>query len=282
MNSKLNEQLSEPGDVQHKQQNSLKSQIAPLPNQLTNSSLVSESSPSISSKNEQKNASQSTTKAPNQVSSSSKEPGNCSKDASNCPSVGSSLNSTFSALSTSNSQQDGKHSKENTGDRLTNGHADAAEERCDLFPGLVFDLKELFRLSVSFTRENENKAFYPSYDDRNYLYALNYQIKLGPFNEEKAPQLGALDFVGKDRRLAWKALADLSRTAAMKQFICELNRICPSFKPFVEAHNQEKVERERLLREEQERKRIEEETRLKEEEEERSRKAESDRKEKQR
>lgn len=137
-------------------------------------------------------------------------------------------------------------------------------------------------MSVKFTRENENKAFYPSYDDRNLLYALNYQIRLGAFNEEKAPQLGALDFVGKDRRLAWKALGDLSRSAAMKQFISELNRICPSFKPFIEAHNQEKVERERLLREEEERRRIEEEKRLKEEEEERARKAEAERKEKQR
>lgn len=47
---------------------------------------------------------------------------------------------------------------------------------------------------------NENKAFHPTYDQRNLFYALHLQIKHGPFIEEKAPQLGVLDFIGKDRR----------------------------------------------------------------------------------
>lgn len=51
-----------------------------------------------------------------------------------------------------------------------------------------------------FLIDNESKAFYPSYDQRNTLVAYSLQEKYGKFNSEKAIPLGALDFVGHDRR----------------------------------------------------------------------------------
>ena len=48
--------------------------------------------------------------------------------------------------------------------------------------------------------ENESKAFHPSYDQRNAFVAYSLQEKHGKFNPEKARPLGALDFVGHDRR----------------------------------------------------------------------------------
>lgn len=71
----------------------------------------------------------------------------------------------------------------------------------------------------------------------------------------------------------------MTKEEAMKQFICELNRICPTFKPFIEAHNQEKVEREKILREEEEKRKKLEEEKLKELEEERTKQDELDKKE---
>lgn len=56
----------------------------------------------------------------------------------------------------------------------------------------------------TFFLENESKAFHPSYDQRNSLVALSLQEKHGKFNSDKARPLGALDFIGHDRRLAVK------------------------------------------------------------------------------
>jgi len=50
------------------------------------------------------------------------------------------------------------------------------------------------------TLENESKAFHPSYDQRNAFVAFSLQEKFGKFNADKARPLGALDFVGHDRR----------------------------------------------------------------------------------
>lgn len=88
------------------------------------------------------------------------------------------------------------------------------------------------------------KAFSPTYENRNKLAALTLQSKHGPMLSEKEPQLGAFDFVGRDRRQAWHDLGSLSREEAMKQFIDMLNNLCPLFLPFVEAHAKEKEERE--------------------------------------
>lgn len=92
------------------------------------------------------------------------------------------------------------------------------------------------------------KAFAPSYQDRNKLAALSLQSKHGPIAGVKEPQLGALDFVGRDRKHCWQLLGSMSRQQSMQQFIQLLSDVCPLFLPFVQAHAKER--QERRLREE--------------------------------
>ncbi len=40
-------------------------------------------------------------------------------------------------------------------------------------------------------------------------------------------------------------LGDISREKAMKEFITNLNKLCPLFEPYVQAHKAEKEEQER-------------------------------------
>jgi hypothetical protein len=47
-------------------------------------------------------------------------------------------------------------------------------------------------------------------------------------------------------RLAWQALGDASQDEAMAGFIELLDKLCPMFKPFVEAHKRDLEERERV------------------------------------
>lgn len=45
-----------------------------------------------------------------------------------------------------------------------------------------------------------NKAFTLTYDQKLTLSALFNQAKHGPYSPEKAPDVGLLDFIGKERR----------------------------------------------------------------------------------
>ncbi len=65
---------------------------------------------------------------------------------------------------------------------------------------VAFDLIYHIITSFQLFLENESKAFHPSYDQRNAFVAYSLQEKHGKFNPEKARPLGALDFVGHDRR----------------------------------------------------------------------------------
>lgn len=87
-----------------------------------------------------------------------------------------------------------------------------------------------------------------SYEDKLQLVAFSQQILHGPFSEavSKLPQLGALDVVGRDRRLAWQRLGNLSGDQARSGFVDLLNRLCPLFTTYVEAHRREKEEQQRL------------------------------------
>lgn len=71
----------------------------------------------------------------------------------------------------------------------------------------------------------------------------------GPFSEAlpKLPPLGALDVVGRDRRLAWQKLGQLSADQSRAGFVELLSRKCPLFSAYVEAHRREKNEQERRL-----------------------------------
>lgn len=48
--------------------------------------------------------------------------------------------------------------------------------------------------------DKEGKAFHISYKDKLLLVAYNQQVAHGKYVEEKAPPLGYLDVIGRDRR----------------------------------------------------------------------------------
>ncbi|XP_026478464.1 Golgi resident protein GCP60-like [Ctenocephalides felis] len=106
-----------------------------------------------------------------------------------------------------------------------------------------FPLKELYRLAVEFYKEKEGKALHLSYDDKLKLIAFTQQAKHGQFDATELPSLGVLDVIGRDRRLAWMQLGNLSKAQSMEGFIDLLDRLCPLFKPYIEAIKKAKVEK---------------------------------------
>ncbi|KAF5285480.1 hypothetical protein FQR65_LT13225 [Abscondita terminalis] len=131
-------------------------------------------------------------------------------------------------------------------------------------------LEEIYKLALSFYKEKEGKAIHLSYEDKLSLVAFSQQVSHGPLSEaiSKLPPLGALDVVGRDRRLAWQKLGKLDFDQARAGFVELLSRRCPLFTAFLEAHRMEKREQERLAKEEEKRKLIEREEKLKKEAEE--------------
>lgn len=78
----------------------------------------------------------------------------------------------------------------------------------------------------------------------------------GPIKSIELPPLGAFDVIGRDRRVAWQNLGDISKSQSMEGFIDLLDRSCSAFKPYVEAIKKDREEKERLALE-QERQRAE-------------------------
>lgn len=119
-----------------------------------------------------------------------------------------------------------------------------------------------------FKSDQSGKAIHLSYEDNLKLVAFTQQTTHGPLDYNKAPPLGVLDVIGKDRRLAWLQLGEITRAQAMEGFITLLDRLCPLFKPYVEAIKQDREEKFRKAKEEELRRRkLEEEEKLKLEEE---------------
>ncbi|XP_073835539.1 Golgi resident protein GCP60 [Musca autumnalis] len=130
-----------------------------------------------------------------------------------------------------------------------------------------FPLVELYRMALQFYKQNSGKALHLSYEDNLKLIAFKQQQTCGPFDPKTAPDLGVLDVIGKDRRMHWAALGDISREQAMEGFIDLLDSMCSAFRPYVEAvrknrdetlkeelkrMEKEKLEKERKEREQQE------------------------------
>lgn len=86
--------------------------------------------------------------------------------------------------------------------------------------------------------------------------AFSQQALHGPVKSSELPPLGAFDVIGRDRRVAWQHLGDISKAQAMEGFIDLLDRTCGAFKPYVEAIKKDREEKERLAQE-QERRRVE-------------------------
>ncbi|OXU22332.1 hypothetical protein TSAR_008639 [Trichomalopsis sarcophagae] len=148
-------------------------------------------------------------------------------------------------------------------------------DRADVFePHLSgFETRELYKLALNFYKEKEGKAVHLSYEDKLKLVAFTQQVSHGIYSPEKLPELGVLDVIGRDRKLAWQTLGDITKEQAMEGFIVLLDKLCPLFKTFVEAQKRDIEEKSRLKKEEELRK-IEEEKRLKELEEEKKKEEE--------
>ncbi|XP_017783749.1 PREDICTED: Golgi resident protein GCP60 isoform X2 [Nicrophorus vespilloides] len=130
-------------------------------------------------------------------------------------------------------------------------------------------LKEVYKLAVSFYKEKEGKAVQFSYEDKLQLVAFSQQVAHGPLAEaaNKIQPLGALDVVGRDRRIAWQKLGNLSDDQARAGFVELLSRKCYLFSAYIEAHRREKKEQERIEKEEDLKKQAQEEEKRKKDEE---------------
>ncbi|KAK9309209.1 hypothetical protein QLX08_001149 [Tetragonisca angustula] len=126
-----------------------------------------------------------------------------------------------------------------------------------------FETRELYKIAVNFYKEKEGKAVHLSYEDKLKLVAFTQQVTHGKYTAENAPSLGVLDVIGRDRRLAWQNLGDISKEQAMEGFIVLLDKLCPLFRTVVEAQRRDIEEKLRLKKEEEARQ-LEEERRLKE------------------
>ncbi|XP_017871628.1 PREDICTED: Golgi resident protein GCP60 [Drosophila arizonae] len=101
-----------------------------------------------------------------------------------------------------------------------------------------FPLLELYRLAFTFYKQNSGKAIHLSYEDNLKLIAFKQQAALGPFNTNRAPALGVLDVIGRDRQQHWQLLGDITREQAMEGFIDLLDTMCSAFRPYIEAVRQ--------------------------------------------
>ena len=86
---------------------------------------------------------------------------------------------------------------------------------------------------------------------RSQLVAFTQQAAHGPLDLSKAPPLGMFDVIGKDRRIAWQQLGTITKLQAMEGFIDLLDRLCPLFKPYVEAIKKDREEKARRAEQEE-------------------------------
>ncbi|XP_020818663.1 Golgi resident protein GCP60 [Drosophila serrata] len=105
-----------------------------------------------------------------------------------------------------------------------------------------FPLQELYRLAFAFYKQNSGKAIHLSYEDNLKLIAFKQQAALGPFNTSRAPALGVLDVIGRDRQQHWQLLGDITREQAMEGFVDLLDTMCSAFRPYIEAVRQDRDE----------------------------------------
>ncbi|KAH8367860.1 hypothetical protein KR084_003624 [Drosophila pseudotakahashii] len=105
-----------------------------------------------------------------------------------------------------------------------------------------FPLTELYRLAFTFYKRNSGKAIHLSYEDNLKLIAFKQQAALGAFNTSRAPALGVLDVIGRDRQQHWQLLGEITREQAMEGFVDLLDTMCSAFRPYIEAVRQDRDE----------------------------------------
>lgn len=115
--------------------------------------------------------------------------------------------------------------------------------------------------------DKSGKAVHLSYEDNLKLIAFTQQASHGPLDIRNAQPLGVLDVIGRDRRIAWQQLGTISKGQAMEGFLDLLDRLCPLFKPYVEAIKKDKEEKQRIAQEhERKQKELQEQERIRNEE----------------
>ncbi|XP_021361707.1 Golgi resident protein GCP60-like isoform X2 [Mizuhopecten yessoensis] len=121
-----------------------------------------------------------------------------------------------------------------------------------------FKLPEVYKLALKFYKEKDGKAIHLTYKDKLKLVAYTKQVSQGKCRNDISPEVGFLDVVGSDRRQAWQSLGDMSQDNAMEDFVELLDKLSTLFRPYVDAHKAEHLEKLRKQKEEEERKKIEE------------------------
>ncbi|KAF7991382.1 hypothetical protein HCN44_002944 [Aphidius gifuensis] len=143
-------------------------------------------------------------------------------------------------LTSSNHQDDTSSSSTTTTNNLSNLSS-------EFEPHLSgFETRELYKIAIKFYKEKEGKAVHLSYEDKLKLMAFTQQAIHGKCTPENLPPLGVLDVIGKDRRLAWQNLGDITKEQAMEGFVVLLDKLCPLFRTVVEAQKRNIEEQERI------------------------------------
>ncbi|XP_038212634.1 Golgi resident protein GCP60 isoform X2 [Zerene cesonia] len=125
-------------------------------------------------------------------------------------------------------------------------------------------LREVYKHGLAFYKDKEGKAMHLSYEDRLKLVAYTQQAAHGPLDVNSAPPLGVLDVIGRDRRAAWQALGQTSQIQAMAGFVHTIDRLCPLFRPYIEAIQKdlEDKKQQELKKEQDEKSHVELENRI--------------------
>ena len=132
--------------------------------------------------------------------------------------------------------------------------------------------EELYRLGLTYFKENEGRTFHLAYQDKIELVAFTQQANHGSVKNANLPPLGTFDIIGKERRAAWEALGDITKDEAKEKFSTKLLDIAPGFKDYIIVASKDKEEKakadEKLAAEKAEeevKSKIREEERIKEE-----------------
>ena len=93
--------------------------------------------------------------------------------------------------------------------------------------------EELYKLGLTFFKENEGKTFNLAYQDKLDLVALTQQANHGAMKDVSLPPLGTFDIIGKERRAAWEKLGDLSKEDAREQYSSRMLELAQGFKAYI-------------------------------------------------
>lgn len=119
------------------------------------------------------------------------------------------------------------------------------------------DSRVKYDFALLFFKTNADACGKLEYEITTKLMALSKQAARGQFIAENEPALGWFDFVGTDRRNAWKELGDMSKADAMTNFCSVLSENVPEFASWLTARLEEKARKEQEERERLERERLE-------------------------